>query len=43
MSYSDEQLRQAIDHIFTAYDKDNSGTLEKGEVLHLINNTRSSI
>ena len=28
MSYSDDDLRNAVDAVFTAYDKDKSGTLE---------------
>ena len=34
---SDDQLRQAIDAIFSKYDKDKSGTLEGDEIFSLIN------
>ena len=37
MSYSNEQLRQAVDAVFANFDADNSGTLDKGEVFNLIN------
>jgi Ca2+-binding EF-hand superfamily protein len=37
MSYSDQQLREAVDAVFHKYDTDNSNSLESGEVLSLIN------
>ena len=37
MSYSDDDLRRAVDQVFELYDKDKSGTLEAPEVLKLIN------
>mgnify|MGYP000893399600 FL=1 len=37
MSYSDDQLRQAVDAVFGKYDTDKNGTLEAGEVFNLIN------
>ena len=37
MSYSEQQLKQAVDAVFQVYDKDNSGTLDKAEVGNLIN------
>jgi Ca2+-binding EF-hand superfamily protein len=37
MSYSDQQLQQAIDAVFVQYDADKSGTLEFAEVKNLIN------
>jgi Ca2+-binding EF-hand superfamily protein len=37
MSYSDNDLRAAVDTVFSAYDKDNSGTLDASEVTNLIN------
>lgn len=37
MSYSDQQLREVVDAVFQHYDKDNSGSLEVGEVANLIN------
>ena len=37
MSYSDDQLRQAVDAVFAKYDSDNSGTLDSNEVANLIN------
>lgn len=36
MAYSDEQLRQAVDAVFGAFDADNSGTLDPNEVYNLI-------
>jgi hypothetical protein len=30
MSYSDDDLRNAVNAVFDAYDKDRSGTLEAG-------------
>lgn len=37
MSYSDDELRNAVNAVFDAYDKDKSGTLEAGEITQLIN------
>jgi Ca2+-binding EF-hand superfamily protein len=37
MSYSDNDLRAAVDAVFGAYDKDNSGSLDASEVTNLIN------
>ena len=37
MSYSDEDLRTAVNAVFDHYDKDKSGTLEIDEVRCLIN------
>ena len=37
MSYSDDQLRQAVDAVFGKYDTDKNGTLEVAEVSNLIN------
>ena len=37
MSYSDEQLRQAVDAVFSQFDADNSGTLDRNEVCNLVN------
>ncbi len=37
MSYSDDDLRNAVNAVFDAYDKDKSGTLEVNEVRSLIN------
>lgn len=37
MSYSDEDLRNAVNAVFDAYDKDKSGTLEANEITKLIN------
>ena len=37
MSYSDDDLRNAVNAVFDAYDKDKSGTLEAGEITQLIN------
>lgn len=37
MSYSDEDLKTAVNAVFDAYDKDKSGTLEAPEVTNLIN------
>lgn len=37
MSYSDEDLKTAVNAVFDAYDKDRSGTLEAPEVTLLIN------
>lgn len=40
---SDDQLRQAIDAIFTKYDVDKSGTLEGNEIFCLINDAFKSL
>ena len=37
MSYSDEDLKSAVNAVFDAYDTDKSGTLEANEVKNLIN------
>jgi Ca2+-binding EF-hand superfamily protein len=37
MSYSDNDLRKAVDAVFDAYDKDKSQTLDPSEVTNLIN------
>ncbi len=37
MSYSDDDLRNAVNAVFDAYDKDKSGTLEANEITQLIN------
>jgi Ca2+-binding EF-hand superfamily protein len=37
MSYSDDDLRNAVNAVFDAYDADKSGTLEKNEITKLIN------
>lgn len=37
MSYSEDNLKQAVNAVFDAYDTDKSGTLETGEVKNLIN------
>ena len=37
MSYSDQQLKDAVDAVFSQFDKDNSGTLDGQEVSSLIN------
>jgi len=37
MSYSDQQLREAVDAVFGKYDSDHSGSLECSEVANLIN------
>lgn len=37
MPYTEEQLRAAVDAVFSQFDKDNSGTLEIAEVTELIN------
>ena len=37
MSYSDEELRNAVNSVFDAYDEDKSGTLEANEITKLIN------
>jgi Ca2+-binding EF-hand superfamily protein len=37
MSYSDADLRNAVDHVFKQYDTDNTGSLDSNEVHNLIN------
>ena len=37
MSYSEQQLKDAVDAVFQQFDKDNSGTLDSNEVSNLIN------
>lgn len=37
MSYSDQQLREAVDAVFGQFDNDGSNTLDQGEVANLIN------
>lgn len=37
MSYSDNDLRAAVDAVFDTYDKDKSGSLDTNEVTNLIN------
>lgn len=37
MSYSDAQLKAAVDAVFGKYDSDNSNTLDGNEVFNLIN------
>ena len=37
MSYNDEQLRQAVDAVFSQFDADNSNTLDRNEVFNLVN------
>ncbi len=37
MSYSDDDLRNAVNAVFDSYDKDKSGTLEDNEITLLIN------
>ena len=37
MSYSDEDLKNAVNAVFDVYDKDKSGTLEADEICQLIN------
>lgn len=36
MEHSDEDLRIAVDNVFTAYDRDNNGYLEENEIRCLI-------
>ena len=40
---SDDQLRQAIDAIFSKYDTDKSGTLEENEIFNLISDAFKSL
>lgn len=37
MSYSDQQLRDAVDAVFNQFDADKSGSLDSTEVASLIN------
>jgi len=37
MSYSEAQLREAVDAVFNKFDKDHSGYLDTAEVTELIN------
>ena len=37
MSYTEQQLKDAVDAVFQQFDKDNSGTLDSNEVSNLIN------
>ena len=37
MSYSDQQLREAVDAVFGKYDTDKSNSLDANEVYNLIN------
>ena len=37
MSYSDQQIRGAVDSVFTQFDRDNSNSLDANEVGNLIN------
>ena len=37
MSYSDQQLRDAVDAVFVQFDTDHSGSLDPTEVGNLIN------
>ena len=37
MSYNDQQLREAVDAVFSSFDQDGSNTLDQGEVANLIN------
>jgi Ca2+-binding EF-hand superfamily protein len=37
MSYTDAQLKHAVDTVFATYDRDKSGTLEVSEIRSLIN------
>ena len=39
MSFTDQELKNEIDSIFLEFDKDNSGTLDKAEVIKFINDT----
>lgn len=36
-NFSDQQLKEAVDAVFDAYDKDKSGTLDRNEAGALIN------
>jgi Ca2+-binding EF-hand superfamily protein len=37
MGYSEQQLKEAVDAVFSQFDKDKSGTLDPSEVGSLIN------
>lgn len=37
MSYSDEELRGAVDAVFGQFDTDKSNTLDRNEVVNLVN------
>lgn len=37
MSYTDQQLREAVDAVFEKFDTDGSHTLDRNEVCNLIN------
>ncbi len=37
MGYSEQELRAAVDAVFGQFDKDNSNTLDRAEVLSLVN------
>jgi hypothetical protein len=43
MPYSDAELRNAVDAVFSQFDKDKSGTLEQTEVFALVNAALSSM
>ncbi len=43
MAYTDAELKSAVDSVFSQFDKDNSGSLDKSEVLALINAALSSM
>lgn len=43
MGYSDQQLRDAVDAVFSQFDKDGSGTLDVQEVTALINAALSNM
>ena len=36
MGYTDQQLRDAVDAVFSQFDKDNSNSLDQNEVYNLI-------
>ena len=37
MSYSNDQLREAVDAVFSQFDADNSQTLDRNELRNLLN------
>lgn len=43
MSYSEEQLKAAVDAVFTKFDTDKSGTLDRAEITKLINEALKSM
>lgn len=43
MGYTDQQLRDAVDAVFSQFDKDGSNTLDVSEVTALINAALSSM